>query len=94
MMITMKTQILDSIFIKYGLKAIDLTRSVKEFDLDNDPDVESIKKANSQIKNNIINAQQKAHDEMNQELNNLFDEEFKKKYEAAVAGIEIGRAHV
>lgn len=38
-MITMKTQILDRIFIKHGLRAIDLTRSVKDFDLENDPDV-------------------------------------------------------
>ena len=63
-MVTMKTQILDKIFIKSGLRAIDLTRSVKEFNLENDPDVEGIKKANNQIKNNIINAQQKAQEEM------------------------------
>lgn len=63
-MVTMKTQILDKIFIKSGLRAIDLTRSVKEFNLENDPDVEGIKKANNQIKNNIINLQQKAQEEM------------------------------
>ena len=65
MKVTMKTQILDKIFLKHGLRAIDLTRSVKEFNLENDPDVEGIKKANNQIKNNIINLQQKAQEEMN-----------------------------
>lgn len=50
----MKTQMLDKIYITYGLKAIDLARAVKNFDLDNDPDVQSIKKSNSQIRNNLM----------------------------------------
>jgi hypothetical protein len=44
--ITLKTQVLDRIYAQYGVKAVDLQRAIAHYKLDNDPDVESIKKAN------------------------------------------------
>ena len=38
-MITMKTQLQDTIYIKHGLKAIDIKRQVQHHDLENDADV-------------------------------------------------------
>ena len=43
--ITLKTQVLDRIYAQYGVKAVDLQRAIAHYKLDNDPDVESIKKA-------------------------------------------------
>jgi hypothetical protein len=63
---------------------VDLQRAVTHFNLDQDPDVESIKKANSQIKKNVMERQQQVMNDMNKELNTVFDDEFRKRYEAAV----------
>ena len=63
---------------------MDLQRAVNHFNLDKDPDVESIKKANSQIKTNMMERQQQVMAEMNKELGSVFDEEFKQRYEAVV----------
>ena len=82
--ITLKTQVLDRIQAQYGIKAVDLQRAINHFKLDSDPDVESIKKANKQIRSNMQERQQQAMADMNKELANVFDEEFKQRYESAV----------
>ena len=82
--ITLNTQVLDRIQAQYGIKAVDLQRAINHFKLDSDPDVESIKKANKQIRSNMQERQQQAMADMNKELANVFDEEFKQRYESAV----------
>ena len=82
--ITLRTQVLDRIQAQYGIKAVDLQRAIKHFNLDSDPDVESIKKANKQIRSNMQERQHQVMAEMNKELANVFDEDFKKRYESAV----------
>ena len=37
-----RSRILDTIFLKYGMKAVDLIHATKEYDLDNDLDVKAI----------------------------------------------------
>jgi hypothetical protein len=49
-LITMKTKIEDSIFIKYGLKAIDIQRQVQLYNLENHPEVWSVLKPNAQLR--------------------------------------------
>ena len=67
-------------------------RAVAHFKLDEDPDVESIKKANNQIKSNMMERQQKAMQDMSKEVQGFFDDDFKKRYETAVK--ELGKFEV
>ena len=67
-------------------------RAIAHFKLEEDPDVESIKKANNQIKNNMMERQQKAMQDMSKEVQGLFDDDFKKRFESAV--ISLGKFEV
>jgi hypothetical protein len=51
-----RTKVLDTIFMKYQMKAVDLQRAIDHYDLEKDPDVESIKKTNKQMQANFAEA--------------------------------------
>ena len=42
-----RTQIMDTLYLKYKLKLSDLLRATKHYDLDNDPDVKALRNANA-----------------------------------------------
>lgn len=91
--VTNKTRVLDTIYMKYGLKAVDITRVVEFHELDKDPDVESIKKANKQIAETFRAQQQKAQQDLQKDLNKALDDDFRNGFEKAVkelGALEVG----
>ena len=42
-----RTQIMDTLYLKYKLKLSDLLRATKHYDLDNDPDIKALRNANN-----------------------------------------------
>ena len=48
-----RTRILDTIYLRYGLKSADLIYASKLYDLEDDPDVKVIKYANAGLKMKI-----------------------------------------
>ena len=49
-MMVERTQIMDTLYLKYKLKLSDLMRATQHYDLDNDPDVKALRAANMQVK--------------------------------------------
>jgi flagellar biosynthesis/type III secretory pathway protein FliH len=88
-MVTNRTRVLDTIFMKHGLKAVDLARAVEHYNLEHDPDVESIKKANKQIAETFAAQQQRAQQDLQKDLNKAIDDDFRKGFEQAVK--DLGR---
>lgn len=68
----------------HGLKSLDFNRLVKEYNLDNDPEIQAMQKSISQNKDKAIEMQQKAQQEMKNEMDSLLTEEYKKRYEFEV----------
>lgn len=54
--VILMTQVLDQIYVKHGMKSIDINRAVAHFKLDEDPTIEGIKKANEEIKQRLNEA--------------------------------------
>ena len=51
-----QTKVLDLIFMKHKLRTVELLQAVREYDLENDPDVKALTAANAKEKENIQKA--------------------------------------
>ena len=56
-----RTQVMDTLYLKYKLKLSDLMRAVQHYDLEEDPDVKALRNSNNAVK---MKAKQKMEDAM------------------------------